>query len=92
MGSMACASAGWGVWWAALALAQWAPDALPSVRTLGWISAVPALAGLALGLFTVRAKDVWIFLASIPILANGLLLALPLLFSERLEGLLRTLP
>ena len=48
---------------------------------------MPALAGLVMGLLTLRAKDVWIFLASIPILANGLVLALPVLFGERLQVL-----
>jgi len=88
MGAMVCASLAWGVWWAALALAQWAPSALPALGTLAWISGVPALAGLVMGLLTLRAKDVWIFLASIPILANGLVLALPVLFGERLQDLL----
>lgn len=89
---MMLASCAWGVWWLALALAQWAPAWLPSLRVLAWTSGILALVGLLQGILTLRAKDVWIFLASIPILANVLVLALPVLFEDRLRALLAPVP
>ena len=76
MGAMICASLAWGVWWVALALSHWMPEWLPSLRVLGVLSSLP-----------IRARDIWIALASIPITANGAVLALPWLFERELAML-----
>lgn len=81
---MVCASLAWGVWWLALALSRWLPDWMPSLQVLGVISSLPAAVGLLLALATIRARDVWIVLASIPMAANGAVLALPWLFDAEL--------
>jgi len=87
MGAMICASLAWGVWWVALALSHWMPEWLPSLKLLGVLSSLPALVGLLLAIVTIRARDIWIALASIPITANGAVLTLPWLFDRELAML-----
>ena len=87
MGAMVCASLAWGVWWVALALSHWMPEWLPSLKLLGVLSSLPALVGLLLAIVTIRARDIWIALASIPITANGAVLTLPWLFDRELAML-----
>jgi hypothetical protein len=43
------------------------------------------MVGLVLAIVTIRARDVWVALASIPICANGAILALPWLFERELS-------
>lgn len=85
---MLFASLGWGVWWLALGLKEWWPQALPRWEVLATLASLPALVGLVLGVLSVRARDVWVLLAGIPVLANGLLLSVPFLFADLMRELL----
>lgn len=49
----------------------------------GMLSAVFSLPGLLLGLYTLRGKPAWFVYASMPIVANALLLALPWILWRR---------
>ena len=87
MKSMTLAALGWGVWWAGLVLARFAPGIAPdflSGRTLiTALSFACAIPGLVLALGTVRAKRSWLPFAALAIFANASLLVMPWL----LEGL-----
>ncbi len=84
---MTLAALGWGVWWAGLVLARFAPGIAPdflSGRTLiTALSFACAIPGLVLALGTVRAKRSWLPFAALAIFANASLLVMPWL----LEGL-----
>jgi hypothetical protein len=80
--SMILGTLGWGVWWLTLVLMKLAPGIAPGVSTAATISVLFALPGLALALFTIRARRVWLLLALAPIFANGSLLLVPSLVNS----------
>ena len=82
---MILATWGWGFWWIGLALHRFAPDLFPGLVPIYVLTCTLASVGLFLAIFTVRARPVWILLASVPILANLSLLLLPLVVGP--EGL-----
>jgi len=76
MTSMTLATLGWAVVWTALCLRRWAPELAPDpVLTLRLASGI-ALVGLAVALFTLRAKLAWILITAAPLFANTSLLCL----------------
>ncbi|MCB9916674.1 MAG: hypothetical protein H6828_16240 [Planctomycetes bacterium] len=75
--SMTAASLGWGTVWLTVVLMKVAPGWAPGVTAAEWISSGFALAGLAIGVFTLRAKLAWILITAVPLFANGSLLVLP---------------
>jgi len=81
--SMVLATAGWGVWWAALLLHKFAPGFSPLVPATV-VASLCAAAGLFLAVFTVRARLIWVLLALVPIFANASLLLGPLLLREEI--------
>lgn len=75
--SMTLASLGWGTVWLTVVLMKLAPEWAPGVGAAEWIASLFALAGLACGVFTLRAKLAWILITGVPLFANGSLLVLP---------------
>ncbi|MFT4542730.1 MAG: hypothetical protein ACI841_005434 [Planctomycetota bacterium] len=79
---MTLATLGWGVWWVTVLLIRVAPDIAPSLTTASWIGGAFAVVGLFLGIFTIRARKIWVLLAGVPIFANGALLLMPFLVAD----------
>ena len=77
VGSMVLATAGWSVWWLTIVLARMWPEMAPSPLVAAWVSFAFALAGFFLAVFTIRARLVWVLLATVPLFANGSMLVLP---------------
>ena len=80
---MVLASAGWLTWWLAIVMHRFGLDWAPGWRWVYGLSCTFAAIGLGLGLFTVRARTIWVLLAGVPILANGSLLLVPALLHEQ---------
>lgn len=79
---MVCATLGWGAWWVAAALLRFAPDYAPTFMAVSIASAVFAVPGLLLAVFSFRGRQSWMMLAFVPLFANGSLLALPTLLRQ----------
>jgi len=77
MYSMVLATLGWGAWWFSLFLRRFLPDLFPGFEVTYWVAFLPALVGLFLAVFTIRARKIWVLLAAVPICSNLSLLALP---------------
>jgi hypothetical protein len=77
MVAMSLATVAMAIWSVTLLLWRFAPGLGPPGRLSWALASLFALPGLALGLFTVRAKRSWFLVALVPILANGMLLLLP---------------
>jgi hypothetical protein len=87
MVSMSLATLGWTAWWIALLVAKLAPSWVDGVALAATVVASPcALLGLMIAAVTLRARRTWILFVTIPLIANGSLLAMPWLES----GLLRS--
>ncbi len=74
--SMTLATLGWGMIWVSLVLRRWAPNWAPSAEVSYGLAFSFAAAGLAVGLFTLRAKLAWILITLPAIFANVSLLGL----------------
>ena len=85
--AMVFATLGWGTWWTTVVLLRLAPDWAPSFRVAYAVAGSFAAVGLFFGVFSIRAKRVWVLLAAVPIFANGSLLLLPTLLGD-----LRSMP
>ena len=83
---MVLATAGWGVWWAALLLHKFAPSLSPVLGPATVVASLCAAVGLFLAVFTVRARLIWVLLALVPIFANASLLLGPLLLREEIAA------
>jgi predicted membrane metal-binding protein len=88
MTSMILATCGWGLWWSVLALRRFLPAWYPGLLPVYLVTCAIAAVGLFLAVFTVRARLIWVLLAGVPILANGALLALPLVVDDQMLRLL----
>ena len=82
VGAMTMATLGWGVWWVTVLLSRFAPGIAPSLHLAAWIGGCFAAVGLFLGIFTIRARMIWVLLAGVPIFANGSLLVMPFLIGD----------
>lgn len=80
--AMVLATAAWMTWWVAIVIHRFAPTYAPSWPWVYGLAGAFAAAGLGLGLFTIRARTIWILLACVPIVANGSLLLIPALLHE----------
>lgn len=89
MTSMILATVGWGLWWIVLGLHRFAPAWSPGLGPTYVVTVALASVGLFLGVFTVRARLIWVLLAGVPIVANGTLLLLPLVIDEPVLEALR---
>ena len=76
---MTLATLGWSVVWGALGLSKLGVYVAPE-RAVYLLAGLPALAGVAYAVASVRARRPWLFMAAIALFANGSLLALPLVF------------
>ena len=86
---MSFATLGWGTWWLALLVRTVVPDWRFGLGVPGTLGCVFAVLGLAVAVFTVRAKRSWLLFTLIPLFANGSLLFVPWLasrWSERGAG------
>ena len=79
--SMTCASLGWGTWWVLLVVKKLF-DVTPNLLVPSVFSGVFAILGLFVAVVTLRARRSWLLFATIPLLANGSLLAMPWLAAE----------
>ncbi len=79
MVSMTLATAALSVWGLTLVLLELAPGLAPGWKPTFVCSSLFALPGLFLAVLTLRAKRNWFLVALVPVLANALLLFLPLL-------------
>ena len=79
---MVMATAAWMTWWVAIVIHRFAPAYAPGWPWVYGLAGTFAAAGLGLGLFTIRARTIWLLLASVPIVANGSLLLVPALIHE----------
>lgn len=89
---MVLATAAWMTWWLAIVVHRFAPAYAPSWPWVYGIAGAFAAAGLGIGLFTVRARTIWVLLASVPIVANGSLLLVPVLLHEDVVRALASVP
>lgn len=80
--AMVLATAAWMTWWLAIVIHHFAPDAAPGWPWVYGVSGAFAAAGLGYGLFTVRARTIWVLLAGVPIVANSSLLLVPVLLHD----------
>ncbi|MFT7679500.1 MAG: hypothetical protein ACI8QC_003502 [Planctomycetota bacterium] len=80
--AMVLATAAWMTWWVAIVVHRFAPAYAPNWRWVYGLAGIFAAAGLGLGLFTIRARTIWLLLASVPIVANASLLLVPALLHE----------
>ena len=79
---MVLATAAWMAWWLALVLHRWAPSMAPGWPIVYGVACTCASVGLFFALFTIRARRVWILLATVPIFANASLLLIPALLHD----------
>ena len=77
MFAMTLATFGAGVWGGALLWTRVAPQSAPTLEQTFLISSAFAVPGFVLAFLTLRARLVWLLLAGVPLLANGMLLVLP---------------
>jgi hypothetical protein len=77
MASMTLATLGAAVWGGALLWRALDPPTGPGLLGTLLASAAFTVPGLILAVLTIRARTVWILLASIPICANGMMIVLP---------------
>lgn len=82
---MTLATLGWAVIWIALCLGRWAPEWAPTAEVSFNVASMFAIAGLGLGIFTLRAKLAWILITAAPIFANVSLLSLRFVVPELLN-------
>jgi len=82
---MILATLGWGTWWCVLILHRLRPDPPVGLLVPSTVSTVAAVLGLAVAVFTLRARRAWILFALVPLFANGSLLFVPWL-AEELAG------
>ncbi len=79
---MTLATLGWGFWWLAVILASRFPETAPSMDLTQVVSSTFAVAGIMIGLFTLRAKLAWILICFVPLGANVNLLVMPFLVQD----------
>ena len=92
MYAMILATLGWGAWWLSLFAHRFFPALFPGFAVTYWVACVPALLGLLLAVFTIRARKIWVLLAAVPICSNLFLLALPWVLDESLLDPRETAP
>lgn len=77
---MGLASLGWGAWWLEFAALRFFPDHAPSLAVAGTLAGAFAVVGTVAALLALRGRNVaWLAVASVPLLANLSLLAVPFL-------------
>ncbi len=74
---MCMATIGWSAIWIDLFLVRFAPDHAPSLSAAAWFASVFAAAGILAAVWGFRARLAWLLFLSVPVLANGTLLAAP---------------
>ena len=77
MAAMTFATLGAGVWGAALVWRRLSPESAPTLEQTFLVSSAFAVPGFLLAFLTLRARTVWLLLAGVPLVANGMLLVLP---------------
>jgi hypothetical protein len=75
--SMTLASLGWACWWSYLVFEHFAPHVDQAFWIASALGSGFAAFGLVAGLLCLRAKRAWVLLASVALIANASLLALP---------------
>lgn len=75
--SMTLATGGAAVWGASLLWIRIAPESAPSLGAVWMISAAFTVPGFLLAFLSLRARTAWLLFASIPLVANGMMLVLP---------------
>ena len=86
--AMVLATAGGMTWWIAIVLHRFAPSLAPGWPLVYGLAGAFAALGLGLALFTIRARTIWILLATVPIVANGSLLLVPFLLHDEVSQIL----
>ncbi len=74
---MTLATFGAAVWGVALLWIRVEPQSAPSLGATWMISAAFTAPGFLLAFLSLRARTAWLLFASIPLLANGMMLVLP---------------
>lgn len=74
---MTLATFGAAVWGAALLWMRVDPASAPSLGATWMVSSAFTAPGFLLAFLTLRARTAWLLFASIPLLANGMMLVLP---------------
>ena len=74
---MTLATLGASVWGAVLLWKQLDPEGAPSLATAFTLSSAFTVPGTILALLTIRARFAWLLFASVPLLANGMMIVLP---------------
>jgi hypothetical protein len=77
--SMTLATFGAAVWGLSLVWMRVEPESAPSLGAVWMVSAAFTAPGFLLAFLSLRAKTAWLLFASIPLLANGMMLVLPYL-------------
>ena len=75
---MILATCGWGAFWCSAIWARLAEGWAPSPELAYWISTPLALAGFGMAVFTIRGQRSWLLFVSVPLIAIGFLMILPL--------------
>jgi hypothetical protein len=76
---MILASSGWGAFWVSAIWDRLSDGWAPTPELAYWISTPLALTGFGLAILTIRSQRSWLLFVSVPLLANGFLMILPLL-------------
>lgn len=84
---MMVASVAWGVWWVFFFVLRLDHDAMVAWPYVQWTTFVLGTLGLAVALFSLRARRTWILFVAFPILANASLFFVPWLVEEWLATL-----
>lgn len=79
---MILGTAGWGVFWCSAIWDRLSEGWAPSAELAYWISTPLALLGFGMAVFTVRGQRSWLLFVSVPLLANGFLVILPLVLPD----------
>ena len=79
---MILATGGWGVFWCSAIWDRLAEGWAPSPELAYWISTPLALLGFGMAVLTVRSQRSWLLLVSVPLIANGFLVILPLVLPD----------
>ena len=75
---MTLATGAMGVWGLTVVMLKLAPQWVPDFWVVFAVASLLAVPGLVLGLFTIRSRFAWLMFALVPVFANGMLIALPL--------------
>jgi hypothetical protein len=77
MASMSLATAGASVWGGAILWRAIDPPNGPGLLATLLVSAAFTVPGTILALLSIRARLIWVLLAGVPLLANGLMIVVP---------------